>query len=435
MSAIKLFISYCHESTELDKKVLDLSDKFRANGIESTIDQYLQNPEEGWQLWMLNQINNSDYVLVVCTPSYYDRAVNQPEIGKGVRFESMLSFSEMYDHLGKNNKFIPMVFSKDDIKHIPQPLRPYNYYNLEGDKDFEALYRRLTNQPLIVKPNIGSVQKYQVGTNLSGTTHDMPTQVPTKNIDVTTQSSAITIDVVINKKFEDFTIEDEKALIEAVKANLAIKKDIRIVNLRKGSVIVTLELSPAECEKLYWAIKSGEFNHLGVTDAIINSSIQPKIKNISETDIVKPEELSKSPIKKESGAKLKRQDIQSDTKLSGLADHLVDLTVKEVQELADFLKTEYGIEPTAAAVVITTKDGAAKPSAEEKTSFDIVLKSAGTSKLNVVKIIKDLTGLGLKEAKDLVDGAPKIIKTGLSKAQVEDMEAKLKEGGATTEIV
>src|SRR5688500_3235610 len=112
-----------------------------------------------------------------------------------------------------------------------------------------------------------------------------------------------------------------------------------------------------------------------------------------------------------------------------LAEQLVGLTVKEVQELADFLKSEYGIEPAAATVVAAAGgEGGAAPK-EEQTAFTVILKSGGASKLGVVKIVKDLTGLGLKEAKDLVDGAPKPIKEGISKADAEAMVAKLKEAG------
>mgnify|MGYP003513183692 FL=1 len=119
--------------------------------------------------------------------------------------------------------------------------------------------------------------------------------------------------------------------------------------------------------------------------------------------------------------------------VKALAESLVGLTVKEVQELADFLKAEYGIEPAAAAVVVASGDGVAAV-AEEKTAFNVVMKNGGASKLNVVKIVKDLTGLGLKEAKDLVDGAPKNIKEGISKAEAEEIVAKLKEAGADVEI-
>lgn len=120
--------------------------------------------------------------------------------------------------------------------------------------------------------------------------------------------------------------------------------------------------------------------------------------------------------------------------VKNLAEQLVGLTVKEVQELADFLKSEYGIEPAAAAVIAGPAAGGAAPAAEEKTSFNVILKSAGASKLNVVKIVKDLTGLGLKEAKDLVDGAPKPVKEGVDKATADDIAAKLKEAGADVEI-
>jgi large subunit ribosomal protein L7/L12 len=122
--------------------------------------------------------------------------------------------------------------------------------------------------------------------------------------------------------------------------------------------------------------------------------------------------------------------------LKSFAEQLVNLTVKEVNELATILKDEYGIEPAAAAVAVAggAAAGGAAPAAEEKTSFNVVLKSGGANKLNVVKIVKDLTGLGLKEAKDLVDQAPKPIKEGISKADADAMVAKLKEAGAEVEV-
>ena len=119
--------------------------------------------------------------------------------------------------------------------------------------------------------------------------------------------------------------------------------------------------------------------------------------------------------------------------VKSLAENLVGLTVKEVQELAEFLKSEYGIEPAAAAVVMGG-GGDGPAAAEEKTAFDVILKAAGPNKLAVVKIVKDLTGLGLKEAKDLVDGAPKPIKEGVDKATAEELKAKLTDAGADVEI-
>ena len=120
--------------------------------------------------------------------------------------------------------------------------------------------------------------------------------------------------------------------------------------------------------------------------------------------------------------------------VKSLAETLVGLTVKEVQELAEFLKTEYGIEP-AAATVVASADGGGAAAAEEKTSFDVVLKAAGANKLSIVKIVKELTGLGLKEAKDLVDGAPKPIKEGVDKGTAEEIKTKLTEAGAEVEVV
>jgi large subunit ribosomal protein L7/L12 len=119
--------------------------------------------------------------------------------------------------------------------------------------------------------------------------------------------------------------------------------------------------------------------------------------------------------------------------VKALAENLVGLTVKEVQELAEFLKTEYGIEPAAAAVAAPAEGGGAT-AAEEKTSFDVILKAPGANKLGIVKIVKELTGLGLKEAKELVDTAPKPIKEGVDKATSEEIKTRLTEAGAEVEI-
>ncbi len=115
-----------------------------------------------------------------------------------------------------------------------------------------------------------------------------------------------------------------------------------------------------------------------------------------------------------------------------IAESLVNLSVKDVQELVEFMKEEYGIEPAAATVVAGGGDGGG--GAEEKDEFDVVLTSAGASKLNVVKAVKDITGLGLKEAKEMVDGAPSNIKEGVSKAEAEEMAEKLKAAGAEVEL-
>jgi large subunit ribosomal protein L7/L12 len=123
--------------------------------------------------------------------------------------------------------------------------------------------------------------------------------------------------------------------------------------------------------------------------------------------------------------------------LKQFAEQLVGLTVKEVNELAEILKEEYGIEPAAAAAPVMMAGGAAggdAGAAEEKTEFDVILKSAGSAKLGVVKVVKEITGLGLKEAKELVDGAPKPVKEGTSKEDAEGIKAKLEEAGAEVEV-
>jgi len=120
--------------------------------------------------------------------------------------------------------------------------------------------------------------------------------------------------------------------------------------------------------------------------------------------------------------------------LKSLAEQLVNLTVKEVKELADILKADYGIEPAAAAPVMVAGGGEAAPVAAEQTEFDVILKSGGANKLNVVKEVKNLLGLGLKEAKDLVDGAPSNLKEKVSKEEAEKVKATLEAAGAEVEI-
>jgi large subunit ribosomal protein L7/L12 len=120
--------------------------------------------------------------------------------------------------------------------------------------------------------------------------------------------------------------------------------------------------------------------------------------------------------------------------LKKFAEELVNLTVKEVNELAEILKEEYGIEPAAAAVAVAGPAAGGEAAAEEKTEFDVILKAAGGQKLQVVKLVKELTGLGLKEAKEVVDSAPKEIKTGVTKDEADALKTKLEEVGAEVEL-
>ena len=120
--------------------------------------------------------------------------------------------------------------------------------------------------------------------------------------------------------------------------------------------------------------------------------------------------------------------------LKALAEELVNLTVKDVNELATILKDEYGIEPAAAAVAVAAGGAAGEAAAEEKSSFDVVLKAAGSAKLQVVKAVKEACGLGLKEAKDMVDSAPSVVKEGLAKDEAESLKKTLEEAGAEVEL-
>ncbi|MFO8146487.1 MAG: 50S ribosomal protein L7/L12 [Bacteroidota bacterium] len=120
--------------------------------------------------------------------------------------------------------------------------------------------------------------------------------------------------------------------------------------------------------------------------------------------------------------------------LKDFAEQLVNLTVKEVNELAGILKDEYGIEPAAAAVAVAAGGGGGEEAAEEQTEFDVILKAPGGAKLAVVKLVKELTGLGLKDAKELVDNAPKAVKEGVSKDEAEALKAQLEEAGAEVEL-
>jgi large subunit ribosomal protein L7/L12 len=120
--------------------------------------------------------------------------------------------------------------------------------------------------------------------------------------------------------------------------------------------------------------------------------------------------------------------------IKAIGDQLVELTVKEVNELASYLKETHGIEPAAAAVAVAGPAAGGAAAVAEKTNFDVVLKAAGANKLQIVKLVKELTGLGLKEAKDMVDGAPKTIKEGLPKDEAENLKKQLVEAGAEVEL-
>jgi hypothetical protein len=157
---IRLFISYSHDSREHMDRVLALSNRLRADGIDCHIDQYELSPPEGWPRWMIKHIATAAFVLVVCTETYTRRVNGIKEVGKGlgVKWEGAILTQELYEAETHNTKFIPVVFSTYDAAHIPIVLRGVNYYAVNTEEGYEALYRRLTNQPRILMPELGKVR-------------------------------------------------------------------------------------------------------------------------------------------------------------------------------------------------------------------------------------------------------------------------------------
>jgi hypothetical protein len=156
----RVFISYSHDSSKHEECVLQLSNRLCKEGIDSTIDQYETSPPEGWFLWMINQIEEADFVLTVCTEKYERRVMGKVEAGKGLgaKWEGAIITKELY-YSEANNKCIPIVFSLEDSKYIPSILKNVTYYNLGTEEGYIKLYARLTDQKLIEKPAIGKLRQ------------------------------------------------------------------------------------------------------------------------------------------------------------------------------------------------------------------------------------------------------------------------------------
>jgi|GEM_PF-1582775 len=156
----KVFISYSHDSQEHKDQVLELADRLREDGIDCTIDQYEESPAEGWQRWMLNQVEKATFVLVACTEQYDRRfrGREEPGRGKGATWEGGVIIQELYDDQGQNSKFVPITLTLADANFIPSPLRGATSYRLNTADGYELLYRRLTNQPRTRKPELGKLR-------------------------------------------------------------------------------------------------------------------------------------------------------------------------------------------------------------------------------------------------------------------------------------
>src|SRR5271166_2609681 len=156
----KVLISYSHDSPEHAQRVLELANRFRADGIDCTIDQYVVAPAEGWPRWMDKQIRDSDFVVMVCTETYYQRVMGEEESGKGlgVRWEGHLIYQAIYSAESMNTKFIPVLFESGKYAHIPAPVQSATFYFAQTEDGYEDLYRRLTNQPRALKPALGKLR-------------------------------------------------------------------------------------------------------------------------------------------------------------------------------------------------------------------------------------------------------------------------------------
>jgi hypothetical protein len=156
----KVFISYSHDSATQLGRVRRLSDRLRAGGVDAYIDQYEESPAEGWARWTARRVHEAQFVLIVCTENYAARFTGQAPAGTGLgaKWEGAVITQELYNAESHNTKFIPVLFSGADLPHVPAILSGVTNYRLDAEDGYEKLYRRLTNQPLIMKPELGAIQ-------------------------------------------------------------------------------------------------------------------------------------------------------------------------------------------------------------------------------------------------------------------------------------
>ena len=164
MTPPNVLLSYAHDNEAHKQNALDLADRLNNEGINCWIDRYVEgsDPEYGWPSWMDEKVRTSDFVLVVASERYLARFEHRESEGKGLgaKFESLLLVQEIFDNDSKNQKFIPVLFDKNDKINILGPLKPWTYFNVLDESDYEKLYRRLTDQIKIVKPAVGKIKSY-----------------------------------------------------------------------------------------------------------------------------------------------------------------------------------------------------------------------------------------------------------------------------------
>ncbi len=153
----KVFISYSHQDSAYEDKVLDFSNKLRSEGIDANVDLYEEAPSEGWPRWMENQIRESDYVLVLCSKSYYDKFYSDQK-GKGVTWEISIMYQYLYDAKTETKKFIPIFFEASEEQYIPTPIKSFTYYNVGTSDGYDKLYWRLRGINKTEKPQLGKLR-------------------------------------------------------------------------------------------------------------------------------------------------------------------------------------------------------------------------------------------------------------------------------------
>lgn len=235
------------------------------------IDQYVNNPQAGWPLWMANRIRESDYVIIVFSESYFKSllADNSENIKKkGARIEGIVLYQENYENGGLNNKVIPVVFKEKDKAFIPIEWTPYTYHILDGNKSYKTLYRRITNQEESI-PDVGDEVNISSEKNISdddlyslsgsGRKNDTDTIVETER-------ATVPIELKLDMDMSNFTDEERMKLLKSIE-NLLDIRDVKIIKVRKGSVYVTVEVPPHLAEKLLLYAQNGYLGESNVVDA------------------------------------------------------------------------------------------------------------------------------------------------------------------------
>lgn len=219
--APKVFISYSHDSPEHGDRVLALADRLRADGIDANVDEYVDNPSKGWHLWMEDEIEAADFVLVIATETYDRRRRGREEQSKGhgVRWEGAIISQALYDNALHNVRFVPVVFAAADAAHIPFFLKSVKWYEVGNDDGYEALYRRLTGQPEVVKRPLGKLRK-------------LP---PRKPVD---PASSTELDYSSASVRELSEAHRRKAELEAIESSTPVAEERERTNEKDGSVLV-----------------------------------------------------------------------------------------------------------------------------------------------------------------------------------------------------